>query len=122
MKKRILYLIAFIILVGIEILIGKFAHGFVRGYVGDVIVVVVIYTFIRIIVPEKFPYLSVAVFLFAVFVEIMQGVNITDKLGITNEDLRIAVGTKFDLMDILCYAIGCGVTWIYEVIIRKRGD
>ena len=49
MKKRILYLIAFIILVGIEVLIGKFAHGFVRGYVGDMLVVMVIYTFIRII-------------------------------------------------------------------------
>ena len=97
MKKRILYLTAFIILVVIEVLIGKFAHGFIRGYVGDMIVVIVIYTFIRIFIPEKFPYLSVAVFLFAVFVEIMQGINIADTLGITNENVRIAIGTKLAL-------------------------
>lgn len=119
MKKRILYLIAFIILVGIEVLIGKFAHGFVRGYVGDMLVVMVIYTFIRIIIPEKFPWLSAAVFLFAVFVEIMQGINIVDKLNITNENVRIAIGTKFDLSDILCYAVGFMVTEVYEILIRK---
>lgn len=119
MKKRLLYLLAFIVLVGIEILIGKFAHGFIRGYVGDMLVVIVIYTFIRIIFPEKFPFLSVAVFLFAVCVEIMQGVNIVDKLGITNENIRIAVGTKFDLKDIICYAVGCAATGIYEMLVRK---
>ena len=119
MKKRILYLIAFIILVGIEVLIGKFAHGFVRGYVGDMLVVVVIYTFIRIIIPEKFPWLSVSVFLFAVFVEIMQGISIVDRLGITNENIRVAIGTKFDLPDILCYAVGCTATEVYEILMRK---
>lgn len=121
MKKRILYLIAFIILVGIEVLIGKFAHGFVCAYVGDMIVVIVIYTFIRIIIPEKFPYLSAAVFLFAVFVEVMQGINIADRLGITNDNVRIAIGTKFDIGDFFCYAAGCTVTGIYEFIVRKFG-
>ncbi len=115
-------MLAFLILVGIEFIIGKYAHGFVRGYVGDILVVVVIYTFIRIIIPERFPYLSVAVFLFAVFVEIMQGVNIVDKLGITNENIHIALGTKFDLKDILCYAAGCTFTGIYEFLIRKSND
>ena len=118
MKKRILYLTAFIILVVIEVLIGKFAHGFIRGYVGDMLVVIVIYTFIRIFIPERFPYLSVAVFLFAVFVEIMQGINIADTLGITNENVRIAIGTKFDIKDIFCYAAGCAATGIYEFIVR----
>ena len=53
-NKRILYTIATIILLVIEVLIALFVHdSIIRPYVGDVLVVVVIYTFVRIFVPER---------------------------------------------------------------------
>ena len=52
--KRIGYAIATVILLLIEVLIALYVHdAFVRPYIGDVLVVVVIYTFIRIFVPER---------------------------------------------------------------------
>ena len=49
MNKRTAYGIATFILLTIEVLIALFVHdAFVRPYIGDVLVVVVIYTFVRI--------------------------------------------------------------------------
>ena len=45
--------IATVILLLTEVLIALYVHdAFVRPYIGDVLVVIVIYTFIRIFVPE----------------------------------------------------------------------
>ena len=51
-KLRAAYLTAFLALLCIEILIGAFVHdAFVRPYVGDVLVVILIYCLIRIVKP-----------------------------------------------------------------------
>ena len=53
----------------IEVLIAIYVHdAFVRPYIGDVLVVVVIYTFIRIFVPERCKLLPLYVFIFAALV------------------------------------------------------
>ena len=46
MNTRLKYGIASIVLLGIEILIGLYATGWVRNYLGDVLVVILIYTLI----------------------------------------------------------------------------
>ena len=57
-KKRILFGIATIILLVVEVLIALFVHdSIIRPYLGDVLVVVVIYTFARIIIPERVAFL-----------------------------------------------------------------
>ena len=54
MKKRLVYLSATIILLITEVLIALYVHDdFIRPYVGDAIVVIVIYTFVRIWMPFK---------------------------------------------------------------------
>ena len=64
--KRIGYAIATVILLLIEVLIALYVHdAFVRPYIGDVLVVIVIYTFIRIFVPERCKLLPLYVFIFA---------------------------------------------------------
>ena len=71
--KRIGYAIATVILLLIEVLIAIYVHdAFVRPYIGDVLVVVVIYTFIRIFVPERCKLLPLYVFIFAALVEALQ--------------------------------------------------
>ena len=82
-KKRLVYLFATLILLGIEVLIALFVHDkFVRPYVGDVLVVMVIYMFVRVFVPEKVSLLPLLVFLFATGVEALQAVNIVEVLGL----------------------------------------
>ena len=119
-NKRITYAIATMILLLIEILIALYVHdAFVRPYLGDVIVVVVLYTFIRIFVPEKCPLLPLWVFVFAAGVEVLQLLHIVDLLGLGNISFfRILIGSVFDVKDIICYAVGCALLGIYEYFAR----
>ena len=116
MKKRLVYLLATIILLIVEVLIALYVHDdFIRPYVGDAIVVIVIYTFVRILIPEKGRLLPLYIFLFAVVVEILQGIHIVNILGVAdNRFLRTLIGDSFDIKDILCYGVGCILLWLYE--------
>lgn len=116
MKKRLVYLLATIILLITEVLIALYVHDdFIRPYVGDALVVIVIYTFVRILIPEKGRLLPLFIFIFAVVVEILQGIHIVNILGVAdNRFLRTLIGDSFDIKDILCYGVGCILLWLYE--------
>ena len=116
MKKRLFYLFATLVLLAIEVLIALFVHDdFVRPYVGDMLVVVVIYTFVRIFVPQKCRLLPLWIFLFAVAVEVLQYFEIVRLLGLSeNRFMSVLIGGTFDWKDIACYAVGCGLLGLYE--------
>ena len=121
MKKSIFYGITTIILLGIEILIALYVNdSFVRPYIGDVLVVVVIYTFIRIFIPEKCRMLPLYIFLFATAVEVMQLFHLVELLGLEKSRFfRTLIGSVFDFKDILCYAVGCFLLGLYEVCLDR---
>lgn len=108
-SKRLIYLIITLIILFTEVMIALFIHdSFIRPYVGDVLVVAVIYTFIRIFIPEKVKLLPLYIFIFSVLVEIMQYINIVKLLGLEdNKFFSVLVGTTFDVKDIICYGVGC---------------
>lgn len=119
-KLRIRYAIAFIVLLAIEVLIALFVHDrFIRPYIGDVLVVVVLYVAVRIIIPDRCKLLPLYLFLFAAMVECLQYVNLVQLLGVENNPfLRVLIGSVFDLKDILCYGAGCILLGIYQWKIR----
>lgn len=105
MKKRLPYLIGFMVLLGVEIIIGAFVRDdFVRPYVGDMLVTVLLCCLGRIVFPDRFPWLPTAVFLFAVAVECAQLIEIPVLEGTV---WSIMLGSTFDIADIMCYGIGC---------------
>lgn len=116
MKKRFLYLIVTASLLIIEVLIALYVHDdFIRPFVGDAIVVIVIYTFVRIFMPERCRLLPLYIFIFAVAVELLQGIHIVNILGVEeNQFLRTLIGDSFDIRDILCYGAGCILLGLYE--------
>lgn len=122
MKRRILYLMATIILLVVEVLIALYVHDdFVRPYLGDVLVVIVIYTFVRIFVPEKVKLLPLYIFIFAVAVEILQWFHIVNILGLAdNRFFSVLIGGVFDVKDILCYGAGCILLGGYEYLLRRK--
>ena len=124
MKKRILYAVATLFLLLIEVIIALYVHDdFIRPYVGDVLVVIVIYTFIRIIVPEKCKLIPLFLFVFAAGVELLQLANIVEILGVEdNKFLKILIGSVFDIKDIVCYAVGCVILCMYEWVRVRRHD
>ena len=120
-KQRIKYLIAFTILLCIEILIAICVHDtFIRPYVGDLLVVVVLYCIVRVIIPDKYRLMPFWIFVFAAFIECLQYMKWVERFGIENNAfLRILMGATFDWKDIVCYGIGCILLGIYEWLIQK---
>ena len=120
-KQRIKYLITFTILLCIEILIAICVHDtFIRPYVGDLLVVVVLYCIVRVIIPDKYRLIPFWIFVFAAFIECLQYMKWVERFGIENNAfLRILMGATFDWKDIVCYGIGCILLGIYEWLIQK---
>ena len=122
MRKRLPYLIATLVLLATEVCIGLFVHdGFVRPFIGDVLVVILIYTFIRIFIPEKMRLLPLFIFIFATGVEVLQYLRIVEVLGLQdNAFLSTVIGTSFDIRDILCYFVGCVFCGVWEFIRYRK--
>ena len=119
-KKRIVNLLIFLLLVGIEILIALFVHdGFIRPFVGDILVVAVIYYFIRIFYPVGIKYLLLYVFIFSVVIEFAQLIGLTQIISGGSRFLSTLLGTSFSLWDILCYAVGCIIIGVVEKLLKK---
>ena len=117
-KLRIVYAFITVLLLAVEVIIALFVHDrFIRPYFGDMLVVVVIYTFVRIFIPEKYRLLPLFVFIFSAGVEVLQYFEIVQRLGLGgNIFLRTLLGSTFDPKDIACYAVGCVVLGIYEIL------
>ncbi len=114
---RVRFLLAFLVLLIIEVFIAVFVHDkFVRPYIGDLLVVFCVYSAVRVLIPKRVKFLSIYVFLFAVFVELIQLID----LNVQNEFLSILVGSTFDLVDILCYGIGSIILLIFDLIYFKE--
>lgn len=115
MKRRIPYIAGFFLLLIVEVLIALFVHGgFVRFYLGDVIVVWVLYCFVKIFLVNANNYLTaVGVMIFAFIVEFLQYINIVDILGLGGiKFFRVLIGTSFSVIDLLCYAAGTAVIFM----------
>ncbi len=120
-KINIKYMISFILLLAIEIFIALFVHDkIIRPYIGDVLVVILMYTFIKIFT-DKIKLLPVYLFLFAVMVEIAQYFNIISMIGLEkNRAAAVIIGSSFDIADIVCYLCGSLILIIYEKIKKHK--
>lgn len=120
-KTRIFYTGLFCLLLIMEILIALFINdNFIRPYVGDVLVALLICSFLRIFFPKGIPSLPVYVFLFAVAVEVGQYFDIIGLLEIESQFLSILLGRTFSIFDILCYAIGCLLSFEINCIMDRK--
>lgn len=107
-QLRIKYMVVFLLLLFVEVMIALYVHdAFVRPYVGDMLVVILVYSFMRIVIPIRCRLLPLYVFLFAAGVEILQYFRLVQVLGLENNTfLRILIGSVFDIKDIACYGVG----------------
>lgn len=115
-KSRLIYFGLFVFLFMCEVLIAKFYFSdFVRAYFGDVLVVILLWSFVRIFIPDKIRLLPLWVFIFACLIETGQYFNYTELLGVSdNPILCTLMGTSFAWGDILSYFVGCVICGLTE--------
>ena len=120
MKINYKYVATFIILLIVEIYIALFIHdNIIRPFVGDALVVGVIYFFLRSFISKSIKLLPVYIFLFACFIEVSQYFNLILLLHLENFKIaRIIIGATFDLNDIFCYFVGTILIFLYELLME----
>ncbi len=105
--NRNYFLLAAILFV-VEVLIALFLHDkFVRPYVGDYLVVIMVYCFLKAFINLPVMAAAVTTLLFAYTVEFAQYYNTVDKLGLQNSEMATTVmGTSFSWPDMIAYTLG----------------
>ncbi|MBC7774050.1 MAG: DUF2809 domain-containing protein [Phycisphaerae bacterium] len=105
-----------VLIFGIEILIAKFARDqFIRPYLGDFLVVILIYCFVKSFLDTPVLKTALFVLLFSYTIEILQYFHIVNLLGLQdNKIARILIGTSFAWMDLVAYTIGIVIVLIFE--------
>ncbi len=125
-KARTIYASAFCALFLIELCIALFVHdNFLRPYMGDALVTILLCCLCRIVVPDGTPALPLYVFAFAALVEAAQYVDVVKLLGLEdNAVISTIVGRTFSWADLICYAAGCLAFWSVETavcaVLRKK--
>lgn len=105
------YFLLSILLFFIEVLIATVFRDifFVRAYLGDVIVVILLYTLVKsFVIIKDNRKLILGIFIFSCIIEWAQYFHIADKLGFPPGSIMyVIVGNSFSWVDIACYAAGC---------------
>lgn len=111
--------VVFLIIFAAEVCIALFVNdSIVRPYGGDVLVVMLMYYFVKSFVQTRTLWLVLAVLLFAYLVEIGQYFHLVEVLNMQhNRVMRIVIGSSFSWGDIFAYTLGAALCYIIE---RKK--
>ena len=122
-KLRLLFSITAFVLFIAEVVIAFYASGWIRNYLGDVLVVLFLYALYRAVFidrPSKWFVLPTIILLIAFGVEFLQLWGICNRLGIHNRYALILLGASFSIGDLVCYAVGCIPCYVVEYITKKK--
>lgn len=121
MKVNYKYLGVGLIIFLVEIFIAlKVDDQIIRPYIGDVLVVILIYVVIKGVTSKPTKKLPIYIFIFTVVVEISQLFNIGSLLGLTgNKVVMVLLGSTFDIKDIIMYGVGALLLLEWERLLRK---
>lgn len=89
-------------------LIAMFVHDhIVRPFIGDVLVVVWMYLFLKSFITMPWPRVAIGVVSFACSIEILQYFRFVQRIGLEGNRLaEIVIGATFDPLDLVAYWIG----------------
>jgi hypothetical protein len=113
-KKKYL-LIAFCLFL-VEISIAAFIHDkFIRPYVGDFLVVIMIYCFLKGFWKAPVWVVALSVVLFSFAIETLQYFKFINYLGLQNsKPAAIILGKSFHWLDLLAYILGIVLVFCFE--------
>ena len=110
------YFSAAVLIFAVEVLIALFVRDrFIRPYVGDVLVVILMYCFVRSFFELPVLALAMGVLAFSFTIEFLQYLHIVNKLGLEKSAIaRTVIGTSFAWKDILAYTVGVAIVLLVE--------
>ncbi len=105
-----------------EVLIALYVKDdFVRPYVGDYLVVMLIYCAVRTFIKANPVKVAIAVLLFAYMIELLQYFRIVDRLGLSgNPVAKTVIGYGFEWWDMLAYTLGVLTILLVEYRLKNK--
>ena len=106
----------FIALFIVEVLIALFVDdGFIRPILGDVLVVILIFFFLRAFLTAKTQWLALGTLAFSWSVELAQYFRVVHHLGWQDNAIaRTVIGTVFDWKDLVAYTVGVAIAALID--------
>jgi len=116
------YFFLTVLLFVIEVLIALYVHDkIVRPYIGDMLVVLLIYCFVRTFFKLPVMPTAIGVLIFSYVVETLQYFKIVEVLGLQDSAFfRTVIGTSFVWMDLVMYTLGIMLVLIIEKMKPRR--
>ncbi|MCR5862719.1 DUF2809 domain-containing protein [Flavobacterium sp. J372] len=116
------YFLLFVLIFITEVLIALYVHDdFIRPYFGDVLVVILIYCFVKAFLNIRTLTAATGILLFAFIVETLQYLKFIELVGLQDVKLaRVVIGTSFAWMDIWCYVAGFAIILITEHLLTNK--
>lgn len=111
-----------IIIFLIEVIIALYIKDkIIRPFVGDILVVIFIYYFIKTFINTKAINIAIFTLFFSFIVEILQYFNFVEMIGLGhNKAARIIIGTSFSWIDLLCYFVGFILLFFIDKDLKKK--
>lgn len=102
------YFLLAVLLFLVEVVIAFFVRDrFVRPYVGDFLIVIFLYCFIKSFLNASNGRVALAVLLFSYVVEVSQYFHLINHLGLHHSQLaHLILGSGFEWLDLIAYTLG----------------
>ena len=115
MKIHLKYFITFILLLIIEILIARYATGFLRHTIGDYLAVMFVYTFIKSIFKIAIEKAAIITLVISYIIEFLQLSNLQNWYPSEyTKTFKLILGTSFSVGDLVAYTLGIGTITLVE--------
>jgi hypothetical protein len=118
---RLKYFIAFLLLFLIEVYIALYVNdNFVRPYIGDLLVVILIYCFVQSFCKLPIIATAIVVLLFSFAIETLQYFNFVQVIGLQHSKLaNVLIGNSFAWADIVAYTAGIIIVLFIEKMANR---
>ncbi|MET0463348.1 MAG: DUF2809 domain-containing protein [Chitinophagaceae bacterium] len=110
------YLFLAIILFFVEVYIALYIKdAIIRPYVGDLLVVILLYCIVRAFVNTPPIKTALGVLLFAYIIEVLQYLKLVKLLGLEKSRLaNVVIGNSFEWIDMIAYTLGAIIIIVAE--------